>query len=156
MGFSSTLIRWILLFVTNMSYNVCFNGSSIGPITLKRGLCQDDPLLPYLIFLCVEGLSSSITNAANADRSYGGKISSSAPAVSHLLFTDDNFLFFKAIKEETLVVKSLLNSYEQLSGQSINFKKSGILFNANVRLDKQHEIKAILLFQNELSSSKYL
>lgn len=136
MGFSNTWINWIWLCVTTVSYNVCFNGTNIGPITPKRGLRQGDLLSPYLFLLCVEGLSASITKAVNSGHIHGCKISVSAPAVSHLLFADDSFLFFKANSAETAVVKVLLKSYEECSGQSINFAKSGIFFSSNVHVDK--------------------
>lgn len=123
--------------VTTFSYNFCFNGSNIGPIIPKRGLRQEKPLSPYLFLLYVDELLVSITNDVQEGKLNGYKISTSAPAVSHLLFTDDSFLFFQATEEETFVVKFLLDLYEQLSGQSINFAKSGIFFRVNVRRDKQ-------------------
>ena len=33
MGFCEKWIKWVMLCVTTVSYSVCFNGSSIGPIT---------------------------------------------------------------------------------------------------------------------------
>lgn len=50
----------------------------------------------------------------------------------------------------------MLNYYERGSGQAINYQKSGIFFSANVRRDKQEEIKNMLLVRNDLSNSKYL
>lgn len=70
-----------------------------------RGLRQGDPLSPYIFLFCVEGMSSSLTDVAANGRINGCKISHNAPAVTHLLFADDSFLFFKAPKEETEVVK---------------------------------------------------
>lgn len=43
-----------------------------------------------------------------------------------------------------------------MSGQAINFQKSGIFFSANVRRDKQNEISEILGVHNYLRNSKYL
>lgn len=41
--------------------------------------------------------------------------------VSHLLFADDSFFFFKANVVEATVVKNILQEYEDASGQSVNF-----------------------------------
>lgn len=110
---------------------------------------------PYLFLLCVEGLSSSLTNGDASGIISGCKISQQAHAVTHL-FADDSFLFFKATKEKKNVIKSLLDSYEQLSGQAINYQKSGIFFSANVRRDKQNELSDILGVKNDLSKGNYL
>lgn len=128
----------------------------MGPINPKSGLHQGDPLSPYLFLFCVEGLSLSISKAAGMDRIHGCKISSSAPAVTYLLFADDSFLFYKATSEETLEIKTILARYEVLSGQAINLQKSGIFFSANVRRDKQQEIKDMLGVHNDLSTGHYL
>lgn len=156
MGFSEKWINWVMLCVTTVSYSICFNGSNVGHIVPRRGLRQGDPLSPYLFLLCVEGLSNTITQAARDGRITGSKVSPHAPAITHLLFADDSFLFFKADREEVLAVKSLLNAYECQSGQAINFQKLGIYFSANVRTDKQQMIKDLLLVRNDLSKSKYL
>lgn len=112
--------------------------------------------LPFSPLCCVEGLSKSIISATENGTLSGCKISPSAPAVTHLLFADDSFLFFKASREQAVVVKELLNKYESLSGQSINLQKSGIMFSSNVRLDKQAELTSILGVSNDLRTSNYL
>lgn len=156
MGFANKFIRWMMLCVTTVQYQVCFNGRSVGPISPKRGLRQGDPISPYLFLLCVEGLSKSLSEAANNEEIHGCKISSGALEITHLLFADYSFLFFKATQEETTRVKALLNAYENVSGQAVNFQKSGIFFSANVRLDKQVELSNILGVFNDLSTGRYL
>lgn len=156
MGFSEKWVKWIMLCVTTVSYSISFQGSMIGPIIPKRGLRQGDPLSPYLFLLCVEGLSLSLKNASLEGRVKGCKISSSAPTVSHLLFADDSFLFFKASAEEANSVKAVLNDYEEFSGQAVNFQKSAVFFSSNVRRDKQAEIKQILGVFSDIGNSKYL
>lgn len=142
--------------VTTVSYNVCFNGSIIGLILPSRGLRQGDPLSPYLFLLCVEGLSQALEEKSRNGQIHGCKISASAPPITHLLFADDSFLFFKAKAEETYVVKAMLNSYESLSGQAINYQKSKVFFSANVRRDKQNQLTDILGVSTELRDGKYL
>lgn len=72
-----------------------------------------------------------------------------------MLFADDSFLFFKVSTEEATKVKALLNEYELLSGQAVNFQKSGVFFSANVR-HKQQELADVLGVYNDLRDGKYL
>lgn len=101
-------------------------------------------------------MSLSLSKAASEGSITGCQISPSAPKITHLLFADDSFLFFKATTNEARRVKLLLNDYGSSSGQMINYQKSGIFFSANVRRDKQQEIKGVLEVHNELRNSKYL
>lgn len=107
-------------------------------------------------FFCVEGLSQALSEAASSDQIHGCKVSVNAPPVTYLLFANDNFLFFKADVNETRVIKESLNRYECMSGQSVNYQKSRVFFSANVRRDKQQELRDILGVQNELGDSRYL
>lgn len=156
MGFSERWIKWVMLCVKTVSYSISFQGSPIGPIIPGRGLRQGDPLSPYLFLLCVEGLSLALKSEAANGRISGCRVSHLALAVSHLLFADDSFLFFKATTAESSVVKAVLSRYEDVSGQAVNFLKSAIFFSANVRRDKQEEIKQVIGVFNEIGDSRYL
>ncbi|KAL8111232.1 hypothetical protein AgCh_019083 [Apium graveolens] len=154
MGFSERWIKWIMLCVTTVSYSISFQGSMVGPIMPGRGLRQGDPISPYLFLLCVEGLSLALKSAATRGIISGCCISNSAPSVTHLLFADDSFLFFKATSSESQAIKEVLNSYEAASGQAVNFQKSAVFFSANVRRDKQEEIKQVLGVFNDIGERK--
>lgn len=156
LGFCRTWINWIMLCVIMVSYDICFNGSSVGSIVPQRGLQQGDPLSPYLFLLYVEGLSEALTQAASRGDIHGCKISPTAPVITHLLFADDSFLFFRADTAEATVVKGLLNEYERQSGQSVNFQKSGVFFSSNVRLNKKRELILIIGVTAASEDSKYL
>lgn len=145
-----------MLCVTTVSYDFCFNGTSVGPVCPSRGLRQGDPLSPYLFLLCVEGLSNSLDKAAMEGNIHGSQVSNTAPIITHLLFADDSFLFFRANLAETTAVKSLLNDYEALLGQSVNFQKSAILFSSNVEQSERGTLAGILGVSNELQDGKYL
>lgn len=106
--------------------------------------------------LCVEGLSRALSLAAARNEITGIQICTDAPRITHLLFADDSFLFFKANNQEAAVIKSLLLRYESLSSQTINFQKSGIMFSANVQNDLRTNISGILDAHNSLQDSKYL
>lgn len=52
--------------------------------------------------------------------------------MSHLFFTDDSFLFFRANPVEGSIIKQVLATYGCASGQLVNFTKLSISFSANV------------------------
>ena len=136
MGFSEKWIEWMMLCVRTVSYSISFQGSMICPIIPTRGLRQGDPFSPYLFLLCVEGLSSSLKSAAGNGSINVCCICNLAPSITHLLFADDSFLFFKATTEEASTAKEILNEYEAWSGQAVNYQKLAIFFSSNVRRDK--------------------
>lgn len=49
--------------------------------------------------------------------------------MSHLLFKDDSFFFFRVDEAE---VKVVLLQYEEAFGRTINLLKSSIMFNSNI------------------------
>ncbi|KAL8133792.1 hypothetical protein AgCh_009018 [Apium graveolens] len=109
MGFCDQWIKWMLMCVNTVSYDVCFNGGTIGPIIPSRGIRQGDPLSPYLFLFCVEGLSISLTNVVDREDIYGVKVTRTSPVISHLLFADYSFLFFRANQVEAETVKRILD-----------------------------------------------
>lgn len=54
------------------------------------------------------------------------------PSVTHLLFANDNFFFFRVDARDCATVKAILNTYEFSLGQAINFQKYCIFFSSNV------------------------
>jgi len=100
MGFHTRWVHWMCMCVESMDYSIIFNGEQVGPITPGRGLCQGDPLSPYLFIICAEGLSSLIRDVETRGVLTGTKVCRNAPSVSNLLFADDCFLFFKAIEDQ--------------------------------------------------------
>lgn len=156
MGFCGKWINWIILCANTIVYNFCLNESYVGPIFPRHGLRQGDPLSPYLFLLCVEGFSNVLDQASLSGSINGCKISPLAPIITHLLFGDDSFLFFKENMAEVATVKGLLNNYEKWSGQSVNYKKLGVFFSANVGRDKQMELCEVLGVHNSITNSNYL
>ncbi|XP_074337672.1 uncharacterized protein LOC141674870 [Apium graveolens] len=101
-------------------------------------------------------LSRALSKVAAEEVIHGIKVTSSTPAISHLLFADDSFLFFKANTVETEAIKSILDSYATVSGQCINYQKSGIFFSSNVKANTQTEILTLLGVHNDLQNNMYL
>ena len=105
---------------------VIINGAACGNIIPTRGFQQGDPLSPTLFLICTEGLSALIYRAAQNQCFTGISICSDCPRVTHLLFTDDNILFYKASAGESRELRYILQKYEEASGQKINTNKSSI------------------------------
>lgn len=93
MGFNSWWIHLILRCVTSVSYNIVHGDKSMGPIFLNQGIRQGDPLSPYLFIICVEGLSALIRKYEDRGWIHGIKICRKAPAISHMLFVDDSYVY---------------------------------------------------------------
>lgn len=156
MGFCSKWSEWIMMCVESVDYSVILNGEKIDPIIPGRGLRQGDPLSPYLFIICAEGLSSLIRQAEGSGTISGAKICKNAPIISHLLFADDYFLFFKAKSGQAQGMKNILEMYESASGQSINFQKSEVFYSRNVDDAVKASISQILGVQQVMGTGKYL
>ena len=124
MGFATQWVQWIMMCVKSIDYSVIVNNNMVGPITAGRGLWQGDPLSPYLFILCAEGLSALIRQAEGMGDLHGVRICTDAPVISHLLFADDCFLFFRAKEYEARVMQNILKTYEEASEQAISLPKS--------------------------------
>ena len=59
-GLDRNMVRIIMSCLQPVSYFVLLNGQPVGNIKPSRGLCQGDPLSPYLFLLGAMGLQSLI------------------------------------------------------------------------------------------------
>jgi hypothetical protein len=121
-----------------------------------KGICQGDPISPYLFVLAAEGLSCLLKSRNQSSSLKGIMVAPSAPMVSHLLFADDSLLFFTMTRENADDVKEVLYLYCRASGQQINFDKSSIHFSKGCRHNVKDDIKVILDVQKESPNEKYL
>lgn len=114
----------------------------------KRGCLwkhySDKMAASSLFLLCVEGLSTLIHDAARNQVVTGISISRCCPKVTHLFFVDDSILFCKACWQECQSLRTILQRYEEASGQKINTDKSSVFFNLNTSQETKQEIFSIL------------
>ena len=131
LGFVEKLIDIIMNCVSSVSYLLLINGEACGNISPSRGIRQGDPLSPCLFLLCAKGFSALIHEAARNQQINGISICRGCPLITHLFFTDDSLLFYKAKEQECHTLVTILNRYEEASGQKINIDKSSVFFSLN-------------------------
>lgn len=76
--------------------------------------------------------------------------------MSHLLFVDDYYLFFRASEGEASTMRNILKRYEEVSGQSINFNKSAVTFSTNTRVEDRRMVCERLGVTENKEHGKYL
>ncbi|XP_074328042.1 uncharacterized protein LOC141665954 [Apium graveolens] len=155
-GFNSVWIERIMQFISSVAYSFLHNGDEFGCVVPRRGLRQGDPISPYLYIMCAEGLSAIIRRNEEAGLIHGCRIARGAPSISHLLFADDCYMFFKAAKGESSTLKGILQRYARISGQVINSNKSSITFSTNTSAEDRQEVQNQLQVQQNETPGKYL
>lgn len=156
LGFHAKFCDWVMFCVKSVTYAVLINGGAQGLIAPKRGLRQRDPLSPFLFDLCTEGLSHLLQKAEHDGEISGISFSENGPSVHHLLFADDSLLLLKADEAQARAMVKILKTYEEASGQMINFNKSAITFGKKVAEPMILKIKEITGIIGEGVTGKYL
>ena len=156
MGFHHKWSDLIMAGVSSVSYSVLVNGAPSGFIKPSRGICQRDPLSPYLFLLCTKGFSVLLRNVAHHRDLHGVSCSQNGPSITHLLFADDSLLFCIASLSECHIIKEILQAYELASRQKINSDKSSIFFSTNTPQSLREEIKRFFNANSNVPLEKYL
>lgn len=124
MGFANQWISLVMTCIQLVSYLILLNGEPRGLIAPSRGIRQGNPLSSYLFLLYAEGLSSLLRKVEVEKTIHGVSVCRGGPKVSHLLFADDNLIFYEATKTECERLGALfLDVYEEASGQKVNWQK---------------------------------
>lgn len=155
-GFNQVWIDRLMHYITSVKYSFIHNGVVFGNVTPERGLQQGDPISPYVYIMCAEGLNSILRRNEEAGLIHGCRIARGAPTISHLLFADSCYLFFRATKTEAQTMKRILHRYANISGQLINYDKFAVTFSANTRDEARIEVCIELEVQQKLDPGKYL
>ena len=156
MGFNERWIGLIMACVKTVSYSILINGKPSGFIQPTKGIRQGDPLSPFLFLLCIEGLHGLIQQAAISGEIKGFPLCRRGPALTHLLFADDSLLFCRASGDECRKILTILEKYEEESGQKVNKKKIAIFFNKSTTEATKQEIMAALGIHEIVNFEQYL
>lgn len=156
LNFHPMVINWIIQCISTVTYTFIINGATRGYVKPGRGIRQGDPLSPYLFILCSEVLTGLCAEAQSTGRMKGISIASNCPSLNHLLFVDDTMFFCKANKKNAEALKTLLATYESVSGQLINKQKSSIFFSKRTNPSIRALMKDVLGIEKEGGVGKYL
>lgn len=118
MGFSNCWIKLLMLCVTTAFHSIIVTGESKGMIKPSQGICQGDPLSPFLFLLCTEGLHGLIRNAAAQGDIKGYSIGRNSLRLTHILFAENSLLFCRATNLECQKNLGTLETYERCLGQT--------------------------------------
>jgi len=124
-GFSSKWIKWIAGCLKSASISFLVNGSPTTEFYPKRGLRQGDPLAPFLFNVVAEALNGLLRRAKEENLYKGFKVGSNNVDVSILQYADDTIFLGEATMENVKAIKTILRTFELVSGLKINFVKSG-------------------------------
>ena len=103
----------------------------MGHFKSSRGLCQGDPISPFLFILVTDVLSWLLLQKEHVGLLHRAKIARNCPPVSHLMFANDLIVFSHATMEGLEAIKSCLSQFQSWSGLAINPRKSTISFSKN-------------------------
>jgi hypothetical protein len=130
MGFSEGWLRWMRACIFDSTMSVLINGSPTVDFKVARGLRQGDPLSPFLFLIVVEGLAGLMRRAVDIGKFKGYQVNSNI-RFQMLQFADDTILMGEGTQANLWTIKTLLRSFELVSGLKINFVKSK-LYGVNI------------------------
>ena len=156
MGFAQRWVDLVMECVSTPTYSILINGVPQGYIHPSRGVRQGDPFSLFIFLICAEGLSSLIRKAELAGLIHGISASRYGPKISHLFFADNRLLLSRALVTEVQHISSILEAYEQASGQKINKTKTSLYFSPNTLATTRTEICSILGVPAHAPNEKYL
>ncbi|KAL9674031.1 hypothetical protein QQ045_030297 [Rhodiola kirilowii] len=105
--FPFKFINWIMMCVRSARYSVLLNGVMENYFEGRRGLCQGDPLSPFLFTIVMEYLFRMLRGLSNKDGYYFHP-KCHRIRLSHILFADDLFLFSSGRNSAILALKEAL------------------------------------------------
>lgn len=116
-------ISWVRACVCTTSFTVGCNGSVNGFFKGSRGLCQGDPLSPYLFVIALNNLSLMLNQAAQEMR-FNYHLNCPSSRLTHLCFADDLLIFIDGSLESVQAVLQFLREFERRSGLAVSVHKT--------------------------------
>ena len=127
MNFSIKWRTWMLECTSSVSMFVLVNGSLTDEFKMERGLCQGDPLSPFLFLIAKEGLNVMMKEVVEKGlfQGYGMGMQGNVN-ITHLQFADDTLLVGTKSCVNIRTLKAVLLLFEVIFGLKVNFHKSRV------------------------------
>jgi hypothetical protein len=154
-GFAQEWIKWIMNLTSSAFFSILVNGVPSKPFSPSRGICQGDPLSPFLFILLAEGLGRYIKASVLEGSLKGLPLHNLQPTHSHSQFVDDTFLLNSPMAQEAQKLNSILADFIEASGMSLNLDKSKLYF-FNTPPSVQRHISRLLGIPRISLPSNYL
>ena len=133
LGFCPKWISWIEGCLKSALISVLVNGSPTHEFIPHRGLRQGDPLAPLLFNIVAEGLTGLMREALAKGLFSSFCVGKDRTPINILQYADDTIFFGEATMQNVKTIKSILRSFDLVSGLKINFAKSsfGVIGKSN-------------------------
>lgn len=156
LGFPQVWINRFMKCVKTVSCSFLRDGKVFGNVYPRRGVRQGDPISLYLYILCVEGLTGIMRRYDDIGLINLCKVARGARSISHLLFANNCYFFFKVTQTGASIMKSILHKYEMLSGQVLNYNNSDVIFSPNTCTEDRSFVCDCLRERRAEKPGKYL
>ncbi|XP_058754920.1 uncharacterized protein LOC131628077 [Vicia villosa] len=123
MGFGEKLLSWMDSCIFTSHTSIIINEALRKDFRVKKGLCQGDPLSPFLFVLVTRALTGLMKRALERVDFKGFKINE-VDEVNLLQFTDATIIVVNGCSDNFWMMKSMLRGFELMTGTKINFLKS--------------------------------
>ena len=120
MRFPQHFIKLIMACVSDAHFSVLVNDNSKGYFEGTRGLRQGCPLSPFLFAIVMEYFSLMMSKYASSQL-IPTPFQKHQVALSHLMFADDLFVFYKATNVATVNFKFFLDNFKVFFGLGVNW-----------------------------------
>ncbi|GKB57204.1 putative reverse transcriptase domain, reverse transcriptase zinc-binding domain protein, partial [Tanacetum coccineum] len=141
--------------VATTSFSLSINGMLYGYFKGKRGLCQGDPISPYLFTLVMEVLTLMLQRRVRDSGAFTFHCYCSKMDLINLCFADDLFLFAHGDMDYARVIMEALDEFKLALGLTPSIPKSTAYF-CNVLNYIKISILHIMPFEEGRLPVKYL
>uniref|UniRef100_J3N6X5 Reverse transcriptase domain-containing protein n=1 Tax=Oryza brachyantha TaxID=4533 RepID=J3N6X5_ORYBR len=155
-GFDPNFINLVLQCISTPSFSVILNGKTTGHFTSQRGLRQGCPLSPYLFVLSVNVLAEKFQEQASLGHIKGIKLNGQGPTIHALFYADDIIITGQANASEASAIRSLLNDFCKICGQTPNWLKSSVIFSSHTSQSERDDVCNFFPVQMLNQSNLYL